>query len=375
MIIYLVSAAGYPNYGDELILKNWVNYLLDKFQDAEVWIDVPFPTNVAFYFPSRRIRVTNVLWRLVTETKFDSLDEFALIVRERIEHLGSPRIDKALLELREINIVHVVGGGYINGLWERNIGVLCAAVALKQLIGCHLYMTGAGLHPLVASADYMNHIFDHFDYAEVRDEKSADGLNVKLGYDDAYLSLNAFQAAFEGRETPTVMICIQRDQVDDVFFYRAVKAIEERVKHYRSKHVSVGYIEAIPGEDRTAYTILSQYIPEKLFFNAMDVINHGLPLKRFQRWYSTRFHHHLVASTYGCEGVALVSDDSYYDVKHSSLISNGTGWSLWNSHSLKKLPFPKRSSRFNELANDIILSKRSVADFIYSEALSKIASL
>ncbi|WLF97122.1 polysaccharide pyruvyl transferase family protein [Brucella intermedia] len=369
MIIYLVSAAGYPNYGDELILKNWVNYLLEKFRDAEIWIDVPFPTNVAFYFPLRNIRVTNVLWRLVTESNFDDIEGYMSNVCQKIKHLGSPRFDEALIKLRDVNVIHIVGGGYINRIWRRNIGILCAAAALKELINCRIYMTGAGLYPPVAPVDFINNIVGNFDYVEVRDEKSANGLNVNLGYDDAYLSLNTPQTGFAGREIPSIMVCIQRDQVDDVFFYRAVKAVEERIKRYRTKHVSVGYVEAIPGEDRAAYMMLADYIPDKFFFNAMDTINHGLPLKRTQRWYTTRFHHHLVASMNGCEGVALVGNGDYYDVKHSSLISNGTGWSLWNANCVTKLPFPSLSSSFSELASDIILSKHSIAESLYEDAL------
>ena len=40
---YLVSTAGHPNYGDELITRAWLDYLGQKRADDIVWLDCPRP--------------------------------------------------------------------------------------------------------------------------------------------------------------------------------------------------------------------------------------------------------------------------------------------------------------------------------------------
>ena len=45
--IHLVSWAGWPNFGDELIAARWLRFLAEHRPDAEVWLDVRHPGTVS----------------------------------------------------------------------------------------------------------------------------------------------------------------------------------------------------------------------------------------------------------------------------------------------------------------------------------------
>ena len=45
--IYLISMAGFPNYGDELIAARWLQFLAEHHPDVDVWLDVREPGTVA----------------------------------------------------------------------------------------------------------------------------------------------------------------------------------------------------------------------------------------------------------------------------------------------------------------------------------------
>ena len=46
--------------------------------------------------------------------------------RTLLHELGSPRYDLGLRELRRMESVHLLGGGYMNEIWPENFGVIAA---------------------------------------------------------------------------------------------------------------------------------------------------------------------------------------------------------------------------------------------------------
>ena len=42
-MFYLVTTAGYPNFGDELILSGWLRHLARVAPRATVWVDTHSP--------------------------------------------------------------------------------------------------------------------------------------------------------------------------------------------------------------------------------------------------------------------------------------------------------------------------------------------
>lgn len=364
MKIYLVGVPGFPNYGDELIFKNWVYFLADKYPDAEIWIDTPHPTIIHSYFNNINIKVTNAVWRLSCDCYHENKTVFATALQDKILRLGTPDYDLAVLNLRSADVFHIIGGGYINSLWKKHTGILHTAAVLKQAFGIKTYATGAGLLPPAYEPEDYAGLLKHFDYCESRDKQGSLLLGIPHGYDDAYLDKVCQRASFPEERVPDVMISIQHDTIDGRLFDQTVAAVFDRIAEYRQQSLSVGYIEAIPGKDRTAFEYLKDLIPQHLFFNAVEIITHGLPVKPGQVWYSTRFHHHLEASLLGLKGVALSIGKEYYSIKHQSLLDNGTGWNVWTG-TTENLPYPDLAESFQSKCREIISAKNATANLLY----------
>ncbi|MGH3910802.1 MAG: polysaccharide pyruvyl transferase family protein, partial [Pseudonocardiaceae bacterium] len=66
---YLVGATGFPNYGDELIARGWLRYLVEVAPDADVWLDChsPGPARILLDGVHPRARFVDTLWRLCWE--------------------------------------------------------------------------------------------------------------------------------------------------------------------------------------------------------------------------------------------------------------------------------------------------------------------
>lgn len=42
-VVYLLATAGNPNYGDEFIVRSWLEFLQQSAPGAVVWLDAPNP--------------------------------------------------------------------------------------------------------------------------------------------------------------------------------------------------------------------------------------------------------------------------------------------------------------------------------------------
>ncbi|WP_309235850.1 polysaccharide pyruvyl transferase family protein, partial [Amycolatopsis sp. SID8362] len=124
---YLVGPSGYPNFGDELIAATWLRYLARTEPDAEVWLDThsPGPAQLLLGDLHPRLRCTDTLWRLCGEAPSDEPGEVAEWVRAAVADPGlAPRWDAGIDLLGRTDVLHVIGGGYLNALWPRHIGLL-----------------------------------------------------------------------------------------------------------------------------------------------------------------------------------------------------------------------------------------------------------
>ena len=368
MKIYIVGVAGHPNFGDELIMKNWVLWLRHKYPSAEIWIDVPNPTILTTIFKDYNLHITNALWRLTWDfPESSTLEKLLHYVEDKICHLGTPNIDISLLSLRDIDIFHIVGGGYINNIWKNNIGILLSGLIIKKNYDCKLYVTGNGFLPLdLENLSMLKSLLLECDYCESRDMVGADLLEIKHGFDDAYLMADHPVNLNTNINIPDIMVCIQSDLNNENTFSNLINCVAERLLEHANKNLIIGYIEAIPGGDRIAFEKLLELVPGIKFISAAEAILYGLPIKHSQIWYTTRFHHHLVASYYGCKGVALGIKDGYYDIKHQSIIDNGSGWS-YKSVSEDRLPDPSIDTEWSTKLKVANKQKNLLAEYLYSQ--------
>ncbi|MCC3279347.1 polysaccharide pyruvyl transferase family protein [Arthrobacter sp. zg-Y40] len=323
---YWVSTAGHPNFGDEFITASWLRYLAQASPDNEVWLDCPEPglASVLFEGLHPRLRVTNTLWRAVREAADHGEDVAGHVVR-LVREQGSPRYDLGLLKLREVQSLHLLGGGFINGIWPQHAALLDGMRAVHGLTGARLYATGQGLMPLPGPPAEARKLFRDFAHASVRDAESAAASSARLGLDDAFLGAEAVSA--RGNGPPGIYVCIQSDLADRATFEAAVAQARALIG-YAGRFGRAYYLEAIPGVDHPAYRQLADLIPQDRFIPFAGVWTGGLPVGPDQLWITTRFHFHLLAAAAGARGVALVSRRGYYDVKHASLAALGSGWTL-----------------------------------------------
>ncbi|POC78233.1 hypothetical protein CRN61_16890, partial [Vibrio vulnificus] len=73
-VFYLVSAAGMPNFGDDMLTRFWVTELQRRFPGCTIYLDAVDAVVASRLFPG--VRCVDYLWRLVQALGNDgSLEE------------------------------------------------------------------------------------------------------------------------------------------------------------------------------------------------------------------------------------------------------------------------------------------------------------
>ena len=162
---YLVGTAGNPNFGDEFITASWLRFLAVNAPDAVVWLDCPRPGAASLLFEGLHpgLRITDTLWRAVRDSDGLPPAEVGRRVRHLVHCLGSPNYDMGLVRLRQASSLHLLGGGYVNGVWPHHAALVSGMKAVKELTGARLYATGQGLMPLIGTPQEAAGLFQGFD--------------------------------------------------------------------------------------------------------------------------------------------------------------------------------------------------------------------
>jgi polysaccharide pyruvyl transferase WcaK-like protein len=367
-LCYLVASAGFPNYGDELITAGWLRYLAETAPDADVWLDThsPGPASVLLSGLHPRLNFTDTLWRLCWEAPSEEPWQVASWVQRAVQDPGmAPRWHYGIELLAKADLVHVLGGGYINTMWPRHVGLLAGAAAAVRRSGGRAAMTGQGLSPVSGDSEaLLRALADRFDIVDVRDETSAELLGIASGVDDAFLALGP--ALYQDDDPPEIMICLQSDLVE-VGLARVAGAVLSILQSWKITPEQVGVVEGIPGADRVVYALFEHELPGARFYPFADVWRLGLPASPSQVWISTRFHMHLVAAAAGAGGVAVSVHPDYYATKHRSLTALGSGWTLLED--LSRVPeLPATGGFAADSLADCRRSKLELAKSVYAPA-------
>jgi polysaccharide pyruvyl transferase WcaK-like protein len=373
-LYYLGAPAGFPNYGDELILAGWLRWLAETAPEADVWVDThsPGPASVLLDGLHPRLRFTDVLWRLCGEAPSDDPWEVASWVQAAVHNPGmAPRWYYGIELLSRADVVHLVGGGYINDVWPRHVGVVAGAAAAVRRSGGRAAMTGQGLLPVADGvAPLLRALADRFDIVDVRDEATATLLGVNQGVDDAFLALGPH--CYSDEDAPEVLLCLQSDLLE-VGAGKLAAAVLNMLRSWKVQPEQVGIVEGIPRVDRDVYALFEHELPGARFYPFPDVWNKGLPVSRQQTWISTRFHMHLVAAAAGASGVAISVRPDYYATKHRSLASLGSRWTLVDDLDAVvagSVPERPRSGGFApEALGEFRQAKRDLAKSVYAPVI------
>lgn len=372
---YLVAPAGFPNFGDELIAAGWLRHLAEIAPDASVWLDThsPGPAQVLLGELHPNLRFTDALWRICAEAPSDDPWEVASWAQQVVHNPGMlARWHHSIALLRRADVLHVLGGGYINSIWPRHIGLLAGAAAAVRHSGGRAAMTGQGLVPTAAHcAPLLRALADRFEVVDVRDEPSADLLGGPPGVDDAFLAITPElfitpEQAWPDAEPPEVMLCVQSDLVD-VGAGRLGGAVLATLRSWGVPPERVCVVEGIPRVDRDIYGLFEHELPGARFYPFADVWDRGLPVDAAQTWISTRFHMHMLAASRGANGVAISVSGDYYGTKHRSLDALGSGWTVLDD--LDEVPERPTLGGFDAASLERFRqSKLQVAKAVYAPA-------
>lgn len=331
--IYLVAPAGHPNFGDEFIVSAWLRELYRRRPHARVILDCHSPGIASILHANvhPHLTVTDTLWHL--GLKCADEDE---VVEALKNTYSKPLLTTGLNLAKTADIVHVIGGGWLNDTWPHHLKVLAAAASLNTT---YKVMTGQGFIPGDEIKDQLDKWLQHFDHVEVRDDPSealfANLAHVERGLDDAWLAASDPAAVHglgwgnaDARERDFVVIA-QSDllgiEVDEL-----ARRIIRQLKHLGATGDDIAYVECIPEYDHKVLDLLREFDPELMEHVRVVAFDElwafGLPTREGQTWISTRFHPHLVAAARGVSGIAVSAHAGmYYTVKHASV---GSAWTI-----------------------------------------------
>ncbi len=330
---YLISTAGHPNLGDELITRTWLRLLAERAPDEDVWLDCPNPAGAQALLADAhpRLRCVDTLFRLCWEAPSEDAWEVAAFVGRALDDHGqAPRWVPGLRRFGQASVVHLIGGGFVNGVWPRHIGLL-AALDRAARRGARTAMTGQGLAPLGEdTVSLVRRLCLRVDAVDARDSTSAALLGRPGTHsgDDLWLAeLHTLVDADRARDLDAV-VCVQGDLLDDGGCERLTEQCLAHLDHWGVDPARTAVLECIPRVDRGVFDRLVGLLPGLQFLPWVELLERGVPAGAHQRWFSTRFHPHLIASAVGARGVAVPVRAGYYDVKHGSLLEAGSDWRL-----------------------------------------------
>jgi len=342
-VIYLITGAGEPNFGDELIALDWIKYYRAQGYTGPIFVDCKSGEGARkLHAGIEGVQFGRFLKALATGND-GSVSDYISRGRHFVdEALGKGKGDAAspaLATLKKIaaadrpadfaatRFVHLVGGGYINGDWNNSFSLIGGASQLAKQLGCSVVATGLGIAPLdnlstVDRISLANAIRD-FDLFEVRDEISMQllgkngvkGAKVVVGLDDSFLQPPETRSTFEGR---SLHLSLFGRHLDGEGGAKLMDLIKTLAKDYDR----VLCWQCNAADEPACARIEAELDKVKRLYNRALLYN-GMPIQAHDHMITSRFHPHLLAARSGISGLYLVYSN-FYSAKHQSVVDLGS---------------------------------------------------
>lgn len=354
-IYMLVGGGGVPNFGDELIIVKWLEWLRvqPRYASTKIVLELNHMRvanslgfkRMGHVFPSGDLSLAR--YRLGEKSFSDAFDMGR-------SFLDSSHDDSRLRRLAErlsrTEVFHLHGGGYLNDYWPSHAFSLGLGCAVKEKFGKTVVGTGLGLGPFVSDSA-INRVKDAaliFDHFEVRDEVSYEyaGDSSVQGVDDVFLS--PVRSEFVGGNA--LHVSLIGDTVDGV--------LENLLPSRFIDNFDRCYFWICTPQDAAAFAVIGSSHRHFVPLSVKDLL-HGIPVGSSNFMLTERFHPHLVGARLGFGGV-YVSNNGYYDAKHGSVIGLGSGFSsissqssIWDSYESTKYSPNMLAADFEVIAKKI----------------------
>ncbi|WP_132563713.1 polysaccharide pyruvyl transferase family protein [Rhizobium sullae] len=315
-MLYLIAGNGSPNFGDELIVQNWLRFYRENGYKGQITVDgkgnirserlirgfgdVRFVTNIPRHSEGREGTYAD-FYKIGKDYAADALDRF-----------------------KGVRAFHLLGGGYVSANWFNAARLLSAVTNLGEELSVPVVATGLGIAPFRnldgEGAAAWSHIVAGCRLFECRDEESYRSLmaltdgklpSLTFGLDDAFLSslfikrhagrwlhLSGFsQASIIGKSEGSAPDLFK--QFDKVVFWTCSTA------------------------DAALHADLVQKYPVVERYNNERLLNEGLPIGADDFMITGRFHPHLQAARAGISGL-FTADSGFYKTKHGLVTDLGS---------------------------------------------------
>ena len=371
----LIGGAGAPNFGDELIVKNWIHYLCkDNEKCSPIVFEENIKKNSENFHVSSLDRYQNVSFSDLLATLAKSrnsecfwtalLRGYSFLENKGLEVYGKEKF----AHLINAETLHLHGGGYLNqssiakGFY---IGVLAA---IAKMTGARLVATGIGFlpqkFPEQKQLGVIQEAFSIFDVFECRDIESyrfiadvaGNPTGLLFGLDDIYLS-NVDQYRLN---------CSPQKNLHLSFISYNVESFTEefwnRLSKFATKFDRVYFWESYPWQDKKVFDLVKRKIIGVELLPVVDLVYGSIPFSPRDFVICARFHVHFFGARVGASGY-YHKDTKYYDVKHGSIKDRGSAFREFSSSTVFEYFSGVSSiSRFDSIYQN---DKKMLADYIY----------
>lgn len=320
-IYMLVGGGGVPNYGDELIIWKWLNWIRGKgqFPDHKIVLELNH-RKVGESLGYNKFYDTFLSGDIASARKINSSERFAEMFDRGATffdktggHVHARRLAERLSRTR---IFHMHGGGYLNDYWPFHAFSMGLACAAKEKFDCRAVATGLGLGPFSSdeSLARVREAAGSFDYFEVRDKTSKEmiGNFARQGLDDVFLS------PVEIRTVPGRVLHISLIGKSDR------ELVESSISKSLIDRFDSVYFWICSPQDAQNYSMLGNRYRHIIPLTIGDLLT-SVPVGSSNYMLTERFHPHLIGARLGFGG-AYVSRSGYYNAKHGSVADLGSNF-------------------------------------------------
>ena len=373
-VIYMIGTAGNPNYGDELITAGWLKYWAKVAPEAEVWLDTHRPGASAVLFDGLHpgLRCVDTLWHATWNAPKAQPEDIVAFGQRVVAEPGLlPREATGIENLHMVDLVHIIGGGYINRLWPGHLALLGSAHGIAERYGAPVALTGAGLFPPPeGSSNAIGQTLKAFDVVDVRDSTSLDLIQSAVPFatnsgDDAFLVAGVDEIDRSAQELTYVSIQADLLEVEPADM---ADFVVRTLRSWEVDEEPVLLVECLPPGDHAIRQYLEPHLPDLRFLPFSQLWRQKLPAAPGARWITTRFHPHLMGAAAGNWGVGILTGTDYYANKHQSLRALGSSWSLTSNLAdvvpLETPSSPPFSGRLPDLRERKLLVAQSVESLL-----------